>query len=177
MVTTRACKEAVWQSFSSHFDELQTLQDQLSEIEAHQEDVTQQIEAKKRLIERATGLSWEEIQTTSVVGTSRPNSAQPASRRGSKTTAPKAGTIRDWVLRAIAYYEDDNQQSHLDEHSIRIYLNANAPGFLDNHSAHAIYAALFGLKKRGLVITTPGRSTNHDRSQYNLTAQGRAALA
>jgi len=46
MVTTRVRKEAVWQSFSSHFDELQVLQEQLREIEARREDVVKQIEAK-----------------------------------------------------------------------------------------------------------------------------------
>lgn len=176
MATTRVRKEAVWHGFSSSFDELQALQDQLREIEVRREGVTQQIEAKKRDIEHACGLAWEEIQTTLVVGTSRNGSTSKSDRRGSMTTAHKEGTIRDWVLRAIAHYEDDNPQSRIDEGSIRIYINAEAPVFLDDRSPNAIFSALNGLKSKGLVITVPGRGNNHGRSQYSLTAQGRAAL-
>jgi len=79
-------------------------------------------------------------------------------------------------MRAIVHYEDNNPQSRIDEGSIRIYINAEAPGFLDDRSPNAIYSALNGLKSKGVVITTPGRGANHDRSQYSLTAQGRVVL-
>ena len=175
MAINHAHKELVWQSFSSHFDELQALQDKIREIETHYEEIKQQIEAKKRVIERATGLPWEEIQTTLVVSTSHNGPAQ-LNCSSKKATVLKEGTIRQWVLRAIAHYEDNNPQSRIDKSSIRIYIDAEAPGFLENYSPNAIYFALRDLKSKGLVITAPGRETNHDRSRYCLTTKGRAVL-
>lgn len=177
MAATRVRKEAVWQSFSSHFDELERLQAQLREIDAGREDVQQQLEAKKRVIERATGLSWEDIQTTSVIQASRNGAVRKSTRRGNKKKSPaNKRTVRQWVLRAIAHYEDSNPQSRIDEGSIRIYINAEAPGFLYSHNQNALYAALNALRCKGLVITAPGRGPNPDRSQYCLTAKGRVAL-
>lgn len=177
MATTRIRKEAVWKSFSSHFEELEQLQAQLREIDTRRTGIEQQIETKKRVIECATGLSWEDIQATSVVDASQNGAVRKTARRGAKQTSPcKEGSVRQWVMRAIAHFEDNNPQSRIDEGSIRIYLNAEVPGFLDNHSPNAIYSALNALKFKGLVVTAPGRGTNHHRSQYCLTAQGRAAL-
>lgn len=177
MTTTRVLKEAVWKSFSSHFDELERLQAQLREIDARREDIQQQLGAKKRVIERATGLSWENIQAASVAHTYHNGAAQRSTRRGNKKkSSAKERTVRQWVLRAIAHYEDNNPQSRIDGGSIRIYINAEAPGFLDSHHSNALYGALHALKCKGLVIAAPGRDPNPHRPQCCLTAKGRAAL-
>lgn len=177
MATTRVGKEAVWKSFSSHFEELEQLQAQLREIDTRRTGVEQQIETKKRVIERAAGLSWEDIQATSVADASQNGAVRKNRAMRLQSAFPsKKGSVRQWVLRAIAHFEDNNPQSRIDEGSIRIYLNAEAPGILDSRSPNAIYGALNALKFKGLVVTTPGRGTNHHRAQYCLTAQGRAAL-
>lgn len=170
-------KETIWKSFSFHFDELKKLQVQLQEIDVHREDVQQKIETKKRVIERATGLSWEDI-SASAINVSRNNAVQQIVQRdtksGAKRETKRKGTVRQWVLRAIAHFEANNPQSHIDESSIRIYIDSEAPGFLANHSAHAVGATLKFLYNKGLVVRN--RTSKNNRYQYSLTEAARKEL-
>lgn len=177
MVTIRVRKEIVWQGFSSHFDELKQLRAQLQEIDAKRAEIQLKLEAKQRLIERATGLKWEEIESASVAQSSSNGIAQQITRRGSKKkSVPKEQTVRQWVLRAIAHYEDDNPQSRIDAGSIRIYINATSQGFLDNFNRNTIYATLHDLKRDGCIMVVRPRQSRKGQSRYELTAKGRTEL-
>lgn len=175
MTTNRSCRQSVWQNVSLHMDDLQQLDAQLREMDTQRESLQQQIAAKKRIIEQATGLSWAQV-AESIAGPTHRRSGQNHACRTRKQAMTRTRNVRAWVLRAIAHYEDENPESRIDENSIRIFINAQTPGFLDSHSPNVLFGALNALKSKGLIITTPGRGTNHDRSQYRLTSQGRASL-
>lgn len=177
MTINRSCQQAIWQNINSHMDELQRLESQLREKDKQREDLRQQIEAKQRVIEQATGLTWAQVAASITSPPARRHSGQNRNARSRTTSSTKSErNVRAWVLCAIAHYEDENPKSRIDENSIRIFINAKVPGFLDHHSPNVLFGALNALKNKGFIITTPSRGANHDRSQYRLTALGRASL-
>lgn len=173
MTINRSCQQSIWQNITSHMDELQQLESQLREMDKQREGLQQQIEVKQRVIAQATGLTWAQVAASLASPSVRRHSGQ---NRTVRARTASITTVRAWVLRAIAHYEDENPQSRIDENSIRIFINAEGPGLLDHHSPNVLFGALNALKSKGIIITTPRRGANHDRSQYRLTALGRASL-
>lgn len=173
-------KEAVWQGFRSQFEAILALEQQLRELDEQKERIRKQIAAKKRSMVNIGGCGWPQIvnQFGKILATHtravQDNGAAASSSLPTKGTREK--TVRQWVLQAIAHYEDENPQSHIDEASIRIYINAEAPAFLDGFNQNVIYTSLHGLRTDRCVIVAQKRS-GRGKSQYALTEKGRAELA
>ena len=175
MNRTESTKDKVWQSFKESFEEITNLQNELYQILAQESAIRQKIEAKKLLLEGAANLPWDNIQAVLVQRPAKGHDGSDSVSSVMQKGAFKEGGTRMWVLKAIAHYEDNNRESHINERSIRIYINTQSPGFLEDCGEKIIYCALSALRKKGLVKM---RSKSHaGQSQYALTPLGRQVLS
>ncbi len=170
-------REMVWQSFTNHFEEIEHLQNELCQVIAREQTIRDQIKTKKAFLEERANLPWDQIQVVLAV-----RDLQNHDRGGDVSSVNQKKIIKEdgtrlRVLKAIAHYEDHNRESHINERSIRIYINTHSPGFLEGHRDNIIHCALADMFKKGLIIKTGVKSQRGRQSfQYALTPQGRQVI-
>lgn len=173
MSPVRPTKDMVWQGFTKHFAEIQSLQNELCQIASREKTIREKIDEKKAFLEHLTKLTWKDLEEI-LAGRVLQNHASGKVAKTANQKPFQDGT-RLWVLKAIAHYEDHNRESHINERSIRIYINAQCPGFFTGHWDTILYCALAYLCRKELITKTKLKATR--QTEYALTEKGRQAIA
>ena len=171
-----ATRNTVWQSFKKSFEEIKHLEGKLSQTDAQAKKLRAEIEAKKTFLEGITTLKWESIQAVLTGRVSHNSDASQANGPVDQRAGFKEDGTRVWVLKAIAYYEDHNRESHVNARSIRIYINEQSPGFFEGHRDNIIHCALGAMCKKGLIAKVKSKSQHTRQSEYALTPAGRQMI-